>query len=412
VQDRVYNSRIPEMLLRSSTLVCAMALLFSLPAAVASQWSAPQAELARKIAAATGPGAIAVDVVNRSSLSPLEVTEIRRGLLAELAGLGTLVVGEQQAAATVRVSLSDTLQAYVWVAEIRQGNDPESVVMVTSPRIAQAIGDRPADPMTMHKAFLWADQNRILDVAQPSPQHMIVLETDTILILGMQNGRWQQDQALPIPHSNPWPRDMRGRLVLRKDHLFDANLPGVLCRSTTTAPLAINCRQSDDTWPLASPPFVLNGFFARTRNFFTGVFSPKMQNQAATSPFYSAAALPRDKYTLWMFAGVDGQVHMLDGVTDQTPGKLGWGSDIATIQSVCGSGWQVLATSSTEGQADTIAAFEIADRDPVAVTRAVEVNGSVTALWTESDGGSAVVVTREAGTGRYEASRLSIACSQ
>ena len=241
---------------------------------------------------------------------------------------------------------------------------------------------------------------------------MIVLEPENAVLYVVQNSHWQMQQRLAITHARPWPRDLRGRLVLRKDHLFDAYLPGVFCQSTAVAPLALKCRESDDPWPLATEPSALSGFFTPSRNFFTGVLSPGVQKQTATAPFYSAAALPRDKYTLWMFSAADGQIHLLDGMTDQTAAKWGWGSDIAGVKSGCGLGWQVLATSRGEGAGDTVQAFEIADREAVAVSAPVEFGGSITALWADSDGASVIAVAQDSETGRYEASRLSITCSR
>jgi hypothetical protein len=241
---------------------------------------------------------------------------------------------------------------------------------------------------------------------------MIVLEAENAVLYAVQGSHWQMQQKLAITHARPWPRDLRGRLVLRKDHLFDAYLPGVFCQSTTAAPLALKCRESDDPWPLATEPSGLSAFFAPSRNFFTGVLSPGVRKQTATAPFYSATALPRDGYTLWMFSAADGQVHLLDGMTDQTAARWGWGSDIAGVKSGCGLGWQVLATSRSEGAGDSVQAFEVADREAVAVSAPVEFGGGITALWTESDSASVIAVAQDSETGRYEASRLSINCSR
>jgi len=331
-------------------------------------------------------------------------------------------VNADQAAATVQVSLSEKLQDYVWVAEIHQGANQSSVVMVTAARPGTAAAERAPAGLTIHKALLWTDEKRILDVAtvNANPQHMIVLEPESILLYRLQDSRWQLEQELPITHLHPWPRDLRGRLVLRKDHLFDAYLPGIFCRSTATAPLAVNCYESDDPWPLvigplvASPlgtePFGLSAFFAPTRNFFTGALSPGIEKQTTAPAFYSAAALPRNKYTLWLLTAVDGRVHLLDGVTDQTASRLGWGSDIASVKSGCGLGWQILTTGNSDGMSDTVRAFEIADREPVAVSQPVEFPGSITALWTESDATSVIAISQNSETGRYEAYRLSITC--
>jgi hypothetical protein len=413
----VYNARIQEIrLLRAYFLrgLCCLLLIVPVTVASATDWRTLDAQLARKISAATGPGAVAFELTNRSSLSSAESDDIRRGLGAELAALGVHFAAAEQASATVRVSLSQNLQNYVWIAEIHVGNNEPSVAMVTTPRSESTAGEYTAAPLTIHKALLWTDEHRILDVALPtgSPQIMIVLESESAALYAVQNGHWQVQQTLSVAHAHPWPRDLRGRLVLRKDHLFDAYLPGVRCQSTAVAPLALKCRESDDPWPLASEPSPLSAFFTPSRNFFTGALSPGIQKQTTTAPFYSAAALPRDNYTLWIFSAVDGQIHLLDGMTDQTAAKWGWGSDIASVRSGCGLGWQVLADLRGDGANDTVQAFEIADREATAVSAPVEFGGGITALWTDSDSASVIAIAQDSETGRYEASRLSITCSR
>jgi hypothetical protein len=413
--NAVYNARILHMVASSSLFrraACCLALIvMCVGMSLASDWHTPEEQLARKIGAATGPGAVALDVANKSSLSRADAEEIRRGLTSELATLGVRLVNADQAAATVRVTLSENLREYVWVAEIHQGNNENSVAMVTSPRAGLVAVEHPAIALTLRKALLWTDENRILDVAQinGSPQHMIVLEAESVELLKFQDGRWQREQSLAVSHAHPWPRDLRGRLVLRSDHLFDAYLPGVFCRSSTAVPLALSCYESDDPWPLGTG---LAAFFAPARNFFTGVLSPGIEKQTTVKAFYSVAMLPRDKYRLWIFSTVDGEVHLLDGVSDQTVARLGWGSDIASVRSSCGVGSQVLVSGNEDGASDSVRAFEVADREPVVVSQAAEFNGKITALWADADGTGAIAISQNSETGKYEAYRLSIACGQ
>jgi len=148
-----------------------------------------------------------------------------------------------------------------------------------------------------------------------------------------------------------------------------------------------------------SSQFALGGFFAATRNFFTGVLSPGVGKQSSTAKFYSAAPLPRPSYTLWLFAGVDGTVRLLDGVTEQTA-RLNWGSDLASVKTSCGSGWQVLATRPGDNSGDSVRAFEFPDREPIAVSPALDFSGGVTALWTEAKGGSAPEKTADTAARR------------
>jgi hypothetical protein len=414
----VYNSRNPDMPIAPSRFSRASAslllLLLCIPAWGATDWRTPERQLAEKIAAITGPGTVALQVTNRSSLSRTESDAIRRGLLTELASLGVRFVNPDQAAATVQISLSQDLQNYVWIAEIHQSTNESSVVMVSIPRSGNPSVGPELSALTLRKSLLWTQDTRILDatVVPASPQHLIVLDSENVTLYKFQDSKWQPEQTLQLSHQHPWPRDLRGRLLLRKDHLFDAYLPGVYCRSAATAPLTMSCFESDDPWPLGTEQFPLSGFFAHTRNFFTGALAPGIAKQTTAPAFYSAAFLPRDKYTLWIFATVDGQLHMLDGVSDQSAGKLAWGSDITSVHSGCGSGWQILATGAADNGADTVRAFEIADREPAAATAPIDFSGEVTALWTESDGINAVAVSRDAETGKHAAYRLTVTCGQ
>ncbi len=56
--------------------------------AVATDWSGPEQQLARKIVAVTGPGAVALTVENRSSLGKRDSEIVQNGLRAALEGLG------------------------------------------------------------------------------------------------------------------------------------------------------------------------------------------------------------------------------------------------------------------------------------------------------------------------------------
>ena len=113
MRNAVYNSGIPEMPVLSSRFPrvagSVFVVLVVLYAAVAwaENWGGAEEQLAAKIAAVTGPGAVAVNFSNRSSISPTDADEIRRGLLTQLAALGVRFVNAEQAAARVQVSLSE-----------------------------------------------------------------------------------------------------------------------------------------------------------------------------------------------------------------------------------------------------------------------------------------------------------------
>jgi len=430
-RSAVYNSAIPDATRKSVNraayplpfLLAQVFLLISLTPinAHAADWNNAEQQLARKIVAVTGPGAVAMTVDNRSSLSKRDADIVRDGLRSALESLGLRFVKPEQSAATLNISLSENASSYVWVAQIRQSAGEAAVAMVSVPRPPGTARAQESAPLTVRKTLLWSQEQPILDVAvleeSAAPTHIAVLDADKVSLYRMQSGTWQLEQALVIAHTRPWPRDLRGRLIPAKDHLLDVYLPGVNCVSAGT-PLNLNCRDSDDPWPLVSastPPVgasitQLKAFFAPGRNFFTGAVTPGIGKFTSVSKFYSAAALPREKYTLWLFAGVDGQVHLVDGLNDQSA-RLAWGSDLVAVKTACGAGWQILATGPGSDEGDTIRAYELPDREPAAVSGPVEFSGAITALWSEGRGDTAVAVARSEAGG-YEAFRLAITCGQ
>jgi hypothetical protein len=391
---------------------CVLLLLSQIT--LASDWRQPEAQLAEKIAAITGPGVVALEVNNRSSITSGEVEEIRRGLIADLAGSGVRVWQPEQAAATIKITLSESLQNYVWVAEIQQGTNEPSIAITSTPRPDSATTTQNALPLAIGATPLISLAEPILDAAvlEGNPRRMLVLAANEITIHEFNNARWTPGQSLAINHAHPFPRDLRGRIVLRKDHLFDVYLPGLVCHSTNSAPLVMNCASSDDPWPLQTEDAGVSAFFAPARNFFTGALVPGIGKQRSAPAFYSAAAIPRDKYVLWIFAGVDGQLHLLDGINNQAMEKIRWGSDIAAVHAACRQGWQLLANPFENSPQDSLQAFEFPDREPVAVSQKLTFDGNVTALWTAQDGESAIAVFHDAETGDYEAVLLNFTCGQ
>ena len=105
----------------------------------------------------------------------------------------------------------------------------------------------------------------------------------------------------------------------------------------------------------------------------------------------------------------------MDGVTDQAIRGVRWGSDVAAVHSSCEAGAQLLASEVEsprlgEKEHDNLRAYEVPDRDPVAVSTMVEFVGQISALWPESGGNGAAAIVRRTDTGWYEAYRISVSC--
>src|SRR2546429_8501680 len=109
------------------------------------------------------------------------------------------------------------------------------------PRKNFAVAAPNAPPITIRPTPLVSQADPILDVAvvENNPPRLVVLGRTAVTIQEFTNQHWSIVQSLAITSPTPLPRDARGRIFLRKDHLFDAYLPGLICHSTSSVPLAM-----------------------------------------------------------------------------------------------------------------------------------------------------------------------------
>ncbi len=385
-------------------------LLLAFSVSAVAQWLEPAAQLARQIAATTGPSAVSLTVRNLSSLTPGQAQEIKSELENQLSGAGAHIVNHG-AAADVKLTLSENAKGYIWIAEIPQGAE-KKIAMVTAPRLKDQAPTPKRPSVVIRKNELWTQEARILDVALLNGgSRMAVLDPAAVSVYKLSHDRWSLEQQLPIVHAGAWPRDLRGRLAPVRDHLFDAYLPGTVCANSAKPPLSLSCRAVDEPWPMAAGQQAL---YSAVRNFFSGAIVPGIGARTSVAAFYSAAGLPLGNSTLWVFARTDGSVHLMDGVHDvAVDAARGWGSDVAAIRSACGAGAQLLVTGAGDGESkDVVRAFEIGEREPAEVSAPAEFSGPVTALWSSPDGRSAMAVERDLKTGRYHAFELAITCGQ
>lgn len=429
-----YNARNPHMAslrIRRWHMRLFWAVLFMATSAMASDWSAHEKQLSAKIIAVTGQSALSVHVENRSSLSQAEAAQIKSELLSELTSLGARLADSSQAAASVQITLSEQLQNYVWVAAIHRDSQPASLVLISIPYSEVPASAQNSGMFSIRKLLLWSQPENVLDAVISSPQRAIVLSADSVSILRSQNGSWQLEQSLSISHEQPWPRDLRGRLVLRTDHLFDAYLPGVFCQSTASMPFALNCAQSNAPWPLSPEDSTASASFANGQNFFTGTITLDKDAPKSAPAFFSAALLAQPDHPLWILSGVDGHAYIADNAWAYKAAVFNVGSDLASVHSSCGTGWQLLTTASSNtnpqktpqefsehaaenlnSQKDLLQAFEIVDQEFIPVSPSINFNGSINALWTHSNHSDITAIVHNNTAGDYEAYQLTIACGQ
>jgi hypothetical protein len=204
MRQPTYNSGIPGVL-KSVNGACGPVRLFRVARlgmyclivllctfASASDWNSAEKQLAQKIAAVTGPGAAALTVQNRSSLGKRDTEIVQNGMESALKEVGVRLVNNEQAAASIALSLSENQTAYVWVAEVRQGAAESAVVIVSVPRTAATARLPDSMPLSLGKTLLWSGTNPILDLAilegDASPMRIAVLSPDDLSLYRVQAG--------------------------------------------------------------------------------------------------------------------------------------------------------------------------------------------------------------------------------
>lgn len=420
--------RAARRLLLSSHAILVLTLLLGASLAARAQNTAnppppadfiqPTRDLAQKIVDAVGPRAkLTLDVRNISSLTAADVSRIHAALEAALRATGATLVTTPPADAEVRVTVSENLRSFLWVAEIRRAGSQQNVI-VTLPKPISAGVASGQQQYVLVKKLIWTQPEPILDFllldgGTDAKSRMLVLEPERVSLFRSGHDHWELQSSADIRHEAPWPRDLRGRFAVTSQGIA-AFLPGVECAITVELQLSLNCSDSQEPWIVISDRgIVASAEFSARRNFFVGplAFSPGGTKEPS---FYStgmdtAGPVPRSVVE----TRDDGRALLFQGGPEPGAEFAGWGSDIASLSLECGNKWQLFVTRPGDWtQPDAIQVFEIVERQAVAVSQPVELDGPVTALWPASDTKSVNAVVHNLKTGQYEAYSLTINCSQ
>ncbi len=305
------------------------------------------------------PGRIDLLVSNMSSLSADEVAAIDEWLKTNLGNRRFRLVGAQAADAYLNVTLSEGVEGYLIVAQIRHGSDEQMAIFPVSK--AATVGKR-AGGVALDEKLIWEQPGKILDFALPPPQTdeppaMIVLEVGRIAFYVRRQAQWQLDRSVTIPPLRPWLRAPRGHIDLSRG-LADgaAVLSGVECKGDFRNSGTIEC-----------------GFVSQESAPWTVQEAWKSKNLESAG---DAAMISLE---------CDGRpVALATGSGDWTEMDFVQGYEIGTLK----------------GQGAT------ASGNPI------EFGGPVTALWWTGTGGEARVVVQNLQTENYEAHIVTATCSQ
>jgi len=326
------------------------------------------------VARAGLPNAASVSFQNISVLPPDLQESVQNAIFTALRNAGIRMDSPGPAPAHIEITFSENWQGYVWIASIQQGGN-RKVVMQKVARTEHVTATR-APMLTIRKSTVWQQASPILDFFEDG-HTLALLEPDQVSVYTSDSGQWRLRYVLGITHAQPWPRDLRGRLVMNGSQV-SVFLPGTRC-SGSTSPPTLDCHASDDPWPVDQGGVV--GFYSPRRNFFTGLLAGPSAG-ASVVPFFSAAAWQTGDTHEWLFSGTDGRTRFYQ-YDLSAPAAIfgGWGSNMAAVHSSCGSGWQALVSAPTDSvRPDSVQAMEVLGREALPVSAPIDLGGPVQAL--------------------------------
>jgi len=383
---------------------CSAALAAILLWAPRTTWAADDLsgaarELARKTAVFAGRGEpVFITWRNLSGLGSAELAQARAAFESALRDAGCRPT-DTSSSIDAHLTLSENQSQYLMVEEVRKTDDRQ-VWMAGWRRTAPA----PQPGVTLEKKLLWEQSEPILD-AIPNGNDLLILSPAGVTLRGERG-----TQTAAITPIRPWPRDLRGRLRIMAAG-FRVHLPGVACNGTFDSALAVDCRSVDEPWTLefGSRGLLLANFTA-ARNYFDGRVVLPNGARKSVAAFYTAAALEEQGRPYWLLAMLDGHAQLFDGSLEPVGAVGAWGSDLAFTEARCAGGSQVLATRPGDArEPDSLRAWSLVNRAPVALTPPLDLPGPVTALWSLG-GAEVLVVVHDLTTGRYTAYVVKVVC--
>jgi hypothetical protein len=268
-------------------------------------------------------------------------------------------------------TMSQNLKGYLLIAEMHRENE-NIVEMASVPR--PILAPETAAGLRLERRLLWEQETPILDLIVVGDQ-MLVLDTAGVARYEQRDSKWQKAEAVAL--DIPPVRDPRGRLTVSENSVT-AEVAGLTCRGTWKPAIAIECQPG--------------GRFTAARNTI---------EEAGWQPYFAHAEIGGDHV---MTAG-DGRTYVYDAARKQMSVSDVW-SDFAVIASSCTGAKMIGAYGTT----NSVAVFDLVNHGLARVSDAMEVPGTVTAMWPSGSAGLAVV--RNKDTNRYEAYSIAVDCGR
>jgi hypothetical protein len=385
-------------------------------------WSNAAHSLAEKIAedVASGHTLTIVDVKDITGGAPVDLAGLRQAVQSEILSEGGRLVTSPQgsppaaADAQVQITVSHDATGYLLVAAISLGGSTQAATAAVA--ATQITPGPPAPAPVLQRKIVWQQAEPFTDFAEGAPDsdHTLwyILQPDRLVAYEYSgNSQILQDDR---PFSRLYTsRDPRGRLNLTDATHVTAWIAAARCDGTWNPGFSLNCAPNvGQQWPMGTASWT----YDPVHNYFSGAVTLSSNLMVHYPPFYSAAfssGSSGGSPSRWILAGLDGQSQLFAGSAQPVATFSGWGSDIVSVASACGPSWQVLVTGPGDWtEPDRIQLYEISGQQATAVGEPLRFPGPILSLWPSADGQSARVVSRNLQTGTYEASIVSVSCSQ
>ena len=381
-----------------SCLALGLALLFLPIRARADSLEDAARALARKAASNLHGVSVTYEVRNLSSLGGKEFSNLSAAFQEELQQRGAKVL-TADAVASVVLTVTENSSSYLGIVQIRRKENSDTVMEPLGPidgaRVAELMYN-----LVVHKEFLFSQDAPMMDaLLAGDDRHAHTLGPHEINSYELQGDRWVLTETERLFANPSSVRDLRGFLYFDNDTEV-AYLSREACRISPIGGKVGNCEKYRETMPV--------------RSVRAGVLAGKKMG-----PWFSMAQLGPPEATRLVVSGQDGLARLYEEGSDPVSVFPGWGSEIASIHSGCGYGWQLLVTGTGDWtHPDTIQAMEIQERQAHPVSSPIQLEGAVIAMHSPSArtlneasaNAEAVAIVRNLQTGRYEAYRISITC--
>jgi len=351
--------------------------------------------LARRVSPSLQGDTAWLNLENRSALKETELKKLAGVFKNELQQRGAKIISNR-IGLEIHLTFSDCPAGYLGIVEIRRAAKTEEIFVGSLGPAEGVEQDRSPSGLVLRKELLFSQERPLIDAAFYYSFPIIdVLGRGEYGHYELNAGHWTLVPMDRLPLTKPLSRDLGGRLGHSIDAI-GASYSAELCRLDSGG---WHCESGKGPWP----PH--------------GVHRDSLE-QKRTPPWFSAAEFTMNEQEAIVITGKDGLARLYSEGPEPVAVFSGWGSEIASIQSGCGNGWQILVTAKGDWTTpDSMQALEVDGDQTREMTQAMDFPGPVIGLHTSGSGplsttetNGALAIVHNLLTGRYELYLLTINC--